>query len=105
MAVFKPYIQNSEVDFSDVIMESLRSNLDDYVFKFSDLNKIINKCEKENISLLYECNYNENNHTDLEYIHVIPVKFYTDIAGNDNYQLNIKDLPNNWHWRKLPNKK
>lgn len=105
MAVFKPHIQNSEVDFSDVIMESLRSNLDDYIFKFSDLNKIINKCEKENISLLYECNYNKNNHTDLEYIHVIPVKFYTDIAGNDTYQLNIKDLPNNWHWRKLPSKK
>ena len=90
------------LSFVDTIMSSLRSNYDDFIFKLSDLNEIISRCAEEHISLIYEPKYDSRK--NLDYVHLIPVKFYTNGLGNEDYQLERSKVPSNWHWRKLSTK-
>lgn len=62
-------------DFTELILESLRNKKVDYCFNVKELLEIKEKCQKENLGLLYKKYYNKI-HKELEYVELFPVFFW-----------------------------
>ena len=98
---FKTTTSNSSstFTFADTIMNSMRSHECDYVFKIFDLHEVLDKCEKENIFILYHIKAVPNKPNEIDYISIIPVKFY----GIKGWQaIEQTKLPKSVSWKKLP---
>lgn len=75
-------------DFTKLILESLMLNQRDYCFNLKELKEIISECKKQNVSIIYKIKKNIIN--EIEYIELIPVKFYNKKTKKEINSLQIE---------------
>lgn len=80
-------------DFAELILESIRNKKIDYCFNKKELQEIKNKCQEENLGLLYKEYYNKS-HKELEYIELFPVFFWKE-KKRITKQLSLEEVKEN----------
>ena len=87
---------------TDIIMKSLKTNHEDYIYNKKKMEEILKECKKEQISIVYDIHYENNT---LDYIHLIPVRFFGNVPENLALQLDLKEIGKDISWRKVGIKK